>query len=71
MYPLKMNLTHLDVFEIKVNRLMWQNVIKKHKNYQTCVMDSENHQWITLILIGRSAIQLICVFDVYLFHSIT
>ena len=36
-------------------------------------MDFVRHREITLMLIGRSAIQLICVYDVYLglsFHSI-
>ena len=38
-----------------------------------CIMDFVSLRGITLILIGRSAIQLICVYDVYLgvpFHSI-
>ena len=38
-----------------------------------CIMDFVSRRGITLILIGRSVIQLICVYDVYLgvpFHSI-
>ena len=30
----------------------------------TCIMDFISHRGITLILFGRSAIQLICVYDV-------
>ena len=40
---------------------------------QIRIMDFVSHRGITLILIGRSAIQLICVYNVYLgvsFHSI-
>ena len=39
--------------------------IKKHKKYQ--VMDLFRHRGITLILFGRPAVQLVCLFDVYLF----
>ena len=45
--------------------------IKKHKNYQIWVVDLISHRGITLILFGRSAIQLVCLFDVclsVLFH---
>ena len=39
--------------------------IKKHKKRQICVMDFANHRGISLILIGRSVIQLVvCLFDV-------
>ena len=31
-----------------------------------CIMDFVDHGGITLILIGRSAIQLICIYNVYL-----
>ena len=41
--------------------------IKKYEKYQICVRDFVSHQEITLILIDRSAIQLVCIFDVYLF----
>ena len=41
--------------------------IKNYKNYQICVMDLLSHGEITLILFGRSAIQPVCLFDVYLF----
>ena len=41
--------------------------IKTHKKYQMCVMDLVSHRGITLILFGRPAIQLVCLFDVYLF----
>ena len=30
-------------------------------------MDFDSHRGIILILIGRSAVQLVCLFDVYLF----
>ena len=40
--------------------------IEKHKKYQS-VMDLVSHRGITLILFGRPAIQLVCLFDVYLF----
>ena len=38
-----------------------------------CIMDFDSHRRISLILIGRSAMQLICGYDVYLgvpIHSI-
>ena len=41
--------------------------IKKHKNHQIRVMDLVSHRGNTLILFGRPAIQLVCLFDVYLF----
>ena len=41
--------------------------IKKHEKYQILVMDLVIHQGITLILFGRSVIQLICLFYVCLF----
>ena len=41
--------------------------IKEHENYQICVMDLVSLRGITLILFGRSAIQPVCLFDVYLF----
>ena len=44
--------------------------IKKHEKYQIgviCVIDLVSHRGITLILFGRSAIQSVCLFDVYLF----
>ena len=41
--------------------------IKNHEEHQICVMDFVNHRGITLILIGRSVIQLICIIYVYLF----
>ena len=41
--------------------------IKKHKTYQMCVMDLVSHRGITFISFDRSAIQLVCLFDVYLF----
>ena len=44
--------------------------IKKHEKYQVCVMDSVRHRGITLILFGRSAIQPICLFDVYPFDGL-
>ena len=40
--------------------------IKKHEKYQICIMGFVRHQGITLILMGGSAIKLICVYDVYL-----
>ena len=40
---------------------------KKHQKYQICVIDLVSHRRITLILFGRPAIQLVCLFDVYLF----
>ena len=43
--------------------------IKKLEEYQTCVMYPINHRGINLILIGRSMIQPVCVFDVYLLVS--
>ena len=49
-------------------------LIKIHEKHQIDVMDFVSHQEITLTLIGRSVIQLYCVFDVYLFvsfHSMT
>ena len=41
--------------------------IKKHEKYQICVMDLISHQGITLIVFSRPAIQLDCLFDVYMF----
>ena len=41
--------------------------IKKHEKYQICIMDVVSNRGITLILFGRSAIQPVCLFDVYLF----
>ena len=41
--------------------------IKKHKKYQICIRDLVCHRGITLILFGRPAIQLVCLFDEYLF----
>ena len=41
--------------------------IKKYEKHQICVMDLVSHQGITLILFGRPAIQLVCLFDIYLF----
>ena len=40
--------------------------IKKQEKYQICVMDLISHLEITLIMFGRSAIQPVCLFDVYL-----
>ena len=42
--------------------------IKKHEKYRICVMDLVSHPEITLILFGRSVIQPVCLFDVYLFE---
>ena len=39
---------------------------KETLEHQICIMDFASHRGITLILIGRSAIQLICVYAVYL-----
>ena len=39
--------------------------IKKHWKYQMCAMDLVSCRGITLILIDRPAIQLVCLFDVY------
>ena len=41
--------------------------IKKQEKYQICVMDLFSHRGITLRLIGRSAIQSVCFFDLQLF----
>ena len=41
--------------------------IKIHEKYQICVMDLVSHRGITLLLFGRSMIQPVCLFDVYLF----
>ena len=41
--------------------------IKTHKKYQICVMGLVSHPGVTLILFGRSVIQPVCLFDVYLF----
>ena len=41
--------------------------IKEHKKYQICVMDLVSHRGIALILFGRPAKQLVCLFDFYLF----
>ena len=41
--------------------------INKHEKYQICDMDRVIHREITLILFGRPAIQLVCLFAVYLF----
>ena len=41
--------------------------IKKHEMYQLCEMDLVSHRGLTLILFGRSVIQPVCLFDVYLF----
>ena len=38
--------------------------IKKYEKNQICVRDFVSRQEITLILIDRTAIQLVCVFDV-------
>ena len=40
--------------------------IKKYEKYQICVMDFVSHQGITLILFGRSALQPLGLFDIYL-----
>ena len=50
------------MFSVKDSLLL---KIKKHKKYQ--VMDLVSHRGITLILFGRPAVQLVCLFDVYLF----
>ena len=42
-----------------------------HKNCQMCVMDFFSYQRITLILIGRFAIQLGCLFDIYLLDTLS
>ena len=52
------------MFSVKNSLLL---KIKKHKKYQICVMDLVRHLGITLILFVRPVIQLICLFDVYLF----
>ena len=41
--------------------------IKKTEKYQICIMDFIDHQGITLVLFGRSALQAVCLFDDYLF----
>ena len=41
--------------------------IKIHDKYQIRVMDLVSHRRITLILFGRSMIQPVCLFDIYLF----
>ena len=41
--------------------------IKKEEKCQICVMDLISHRGITLILFGRSAIQYVSLFEVYLF----
>ena len=41
--------------------------IKKHEKHLICVMFLVMHRGITLILFSRSAIQPVCLFDVYLF----
>ena len=46
----------------------------KPRSIKMCVMDFASHGGITLSLIGRSMIQRVCLFDVYLFvpfHSMT
>ena len=56
-----------------VSEIFPTSLIKKHKKHQICIMDFVSHREITLILIDRSAIRLICVYDVYVgvpFHSI-
>ena len=40
---------------------------KKHEKYEICVMDLICHRGITLIQFGRSVVQPISLFDVYLF----
>ena len=41
--------------------------ISKHEKYKMRVIDLVSHRGLTLILIGWSAIQPVCLFDVYLF----
>ena len=41
--------------------------IKTHMKYKICVMDLISHRGITLMLFGRPVIQLVCLFDAYLF----
>ena len=41
--------------------------IMNHKKYQVVVLDLVSHRGITLILFGKSVIQPVCLFDVYLF----
>ena len=45
--------------------------IKKHENHQICAMDLISHQGITLILIGRSVIQLVFGYLTFIFYSMT
>ena len=40
--------------------------IRKHEKYQICIRDLVSHLGITLIMFGRSVIQPVCLFDVYL-----
>ena len=47
--------------------LSFKDSITKHEKYQICVMYLISHRGITLIVFGRPAIQLDCLFDVYLF----
>ena len=70
------NLKHwkCKLFEIGVNCYIWQNFIKKHKKHQMCVMNFVSHQGIAFVLIGRSPLQKVCLFDVNLcvpVHSMT
>ena len=55
---------------------MGQNVISGRFHQETekhtiCVMGFFSHRRITLILTGRSAIQCVCLFDVYLFCALS
>ena len=40
---------------------------KENEKCQNCIMDFIDHQGITLVLFGRSALQAACLFDDYLF----
>ena len=40
------------------------------EKHQICALDFVSYQGTTLTLIGMSAVQLVCVFDVYLFIPI-
>ena len=69
-----MNLTHRKCKLFEIMTKYYQLKIpyfflkfKKHEKYQICVMDLISHPGITLILFGRSAIQPVCLFDIYLF----
>ena len=39
---------------------------KKQEKHQVCVIDFVSHRGITFILIGRSAIHLVCILNAYL-----